>query len=551
MTRLGLLISYYFFFCAGPLTAAASTRILDGKIKIKVQKNGSLEIQESLHFDPRSTFPQGFYRDLPTTRLTPLGMRRRSSFTMQEAFINGASATVEIKTLPKGKRIQFISPAPSKEIHIRLQYTIEGHPSLLPGKETLRWTALANEWSIPVEHYSVLFITPPDMPLRHIHAMIKDSGEDMTIEMGLHGHTAKSPRPLSSKENIILTASFAPGTFTPPPQTPLHFLLDNLHIATGAAGMVLLWLYFLSIYIFNRKRPVQPTRPPPSDLSPAAARFILYGRIDGISLRATILSLIDKKYLALHKEAGNVYARAHPEANRNLLTPDQKAVADKLLKGNEALHRESLLQLLNTLSSFIYAYWRPRIAARDWTHISLGIIFTGGIVAAMTLTAQPETLTFGRILQTWLGAPITIAGAAGVLFLWTCTLTRLKRTAEPPAPGENRFVDVLFGIGLGFLSFGAVVAAADCFLRLIGDVSPILILIAAGLSLTNFLFFHILRHPTKEGLRAEASARALLQQLQNKTASKSIFTFAEPLECKIDTPPHLKKDLSLLDNTAA
>ena len=342
----------------------------------------------------------------------------------------------------------------------------------------------------------------------------------------------ETTRPLPPRHGLTIAVSWPPGLVTRPTQTDqlLYFFGDNKIEAVGATGVILLLLYYFSVWSRVGRDPaagtIIPRYGPPAGLSPAAARFVTRMGFDDKIFTAAIVSLAVKGYLTIKRGNDKVYT-LQTTGEMPQLSPGERALAHKLfttksgkIRLKQSNHKK-LGKSRTALKTALQNEYETSHFVRNFGYFVPGLVLTGLMVLGIAAFAEePVPALF---ICAWL-AGWFFAVAFLVMRVWTAwraalagpTITVLFGAITASAFALP-FVGFLF-VGLGF------------FTTLTSLGGAVLLAIAAVI---NILFFHLLKSPTTLG-------RELLDEIDG---FKEFLTVAEKDRMNMLNPPERTPEL--------
>src|SRR5262249_52350621 len=126
-----------------PQAAAAEERILAFDSQIKIAKDGTLDVTETIRVRVENVaINHGIYRDFPTRYKAPGGRRVRVGFTLQGTELDGQTEPNKVETLTNGVRIKIGSAdriVPQGEHVYTIRYQATRMIGRFDGYDELYW----------------------------------------------------------------------------------------------------------------------------------------------------------------------------------------------------------------------------------------------------------------------------------------------------------------------------------------------------------------------------------------------------------------------------
>jgi uncharacterized membrane protein YgcG len=525
-----VLLSSWFLCCRAPAQASpfASEEILDYHSDIRVQRDATLLVRETIRVRSAAVdIRHGIYRDFPTRYQDRLGNRYVIQFAVVEVTRDGQPEQFHMEERTNGERIYVgdknVALAPG-EYTYGLAYTADREIGFFADHDELYWNVTGSGWLFPIAHATATVTLPEDIPLSSVHM------DGYTGPQGARGKAFTSAigtgsavsficnQTLAAGEGFTLVLSWPKGYIQEPSgETRFrYFLEDNRPTLAGAAGLLLVLLYYIGAWFLVGRGPTKseivPAYEPPAGVSPAAMRYLVRMGFDDKTFTAAILDMAVKDYLSI-KEKDGVYTLKRSKAGDESLAAEEKAAAAKLFSqrrrhanhksgtdGGSKVSVEIKLQPMNhaILSDAVAAVKKTLHAAQhriyfvtNRRYFVLGVIFSVGTLAAiLVLETFNRRLALG-VISFWLVIwnIVVVMLVRQTLRLWKGT--RAGGSMKPRLVKQARSSTWLA------LAFVAPDIAALCVIA--WSTSVFLLLILAVLVGTNLLFHHLLKMPTRTG----------------------------------------------------
>ena len=525
------LLSGLFLCCPAVSQVAApssSEQILDYHSDIRVQQDASLRVRETIRVHSAGVeIHHGIYRDFPTLYKDHLGNRYVIHFEVVEVFRDGQPEKFHVEDQSNGERIytgdENVILAPG-EYTYALVYTVNREIGFFADHDELYWNVTGTGWLFPIAHASATVTLPENIPVSSLRM------DGYTGPPGARGKAFTSSigtgpavsfvctQSLPVGEGFTLVVSWPKG-YIPGPSGETrfrYFLDDNRPTLVGAAGLLVVSLYYVIVWLLVGRGPakssIMPIYEPPAGLSPAAMRYLVRMGFDDKIFTAAILDMAVKDYLSI-KEIGGIYTLKRSKASEQSLASEESAAAAELFPerrrdddhkngtddgGNAAA--EIKLQTKNhaILSDAIAAVKKALHAAEDkiyfvtnQRHLIPGIILSVAALAGMVAAEPFERRLVLGIVSFWL----SIWNIFVVVLVRQCL--HLWKGARAGGSMKPRLVKQARSSTLFALPFVAAEIVALCMLAWGTSVFVLLILLAVvG---TNLLFHYLLKAPTSAG----------------------------------------------------
>ena len=510
---------------ASPFT---SEEILEYHSDIRVQQDATLLVRETIRVRGAAVdIRHGIYRDFPTRYKDRLGNRYVIHFAVVEVLRDGQPEKFRLQELTNGERIYIgdenvmLTPG---EYTYALTYTANREIGFFADHDELYWNVTGTGWAFPIAHATATVTLPENVPPSSIRM------DGYTGPQGARGKAFASSmgtgsavsfvctQPLAAGEGFTLVVSWPKGYILGPSGEVRfrYFLEDNRPTLAGAAGLLLVLLYYSIVWMLVCRGPAKseiiPTYEPPAGLSPAAMRNLVRMGFDDKTFTAAILDMAVKDYLSI-KEKDGVYTLKRSKAGEQSLAPEEKAAANKLFsrRRSRANHKngaddggkvaaEVKLQTMNhaILSDALAVMKKTLRTAQDRIYfvtnrryLVLGVILSVGTLAGILAAETFNRRIFLGVISFWLAIWNIF-----VVMLVRQTL-RLWKGTRAGGSMKPRLVKQARSSTLFTLAFVAAEIAGLCVLAWSTSVFVLLILVI--LVGTNLLFHSLLKVPTRAG----------------------------------------------------
>jgi len=521
------------FLCSparSQVSPSATEGILDYQSDIRVQQDASLLVRETIRVrSAGAQIQHGIYRDFPTRYKDSLGNRYVVNFKIVEVFRDGQPEKFHVEDQSNSERIYFGDEKvilPPGEYTYALAYTVNREVGFFADHDELYWNVTGTGWLFPIASASATVTLPQNIPGSSLRL------DGYTGAQGARGkafQSSTSPgnvvsflttRPLPPGQGLTIVVSWPKGYVQEPSGEVRfrYFLEDNRPTLVGAAGLILVLLYYVTVWLRLGRAPAKSTivvlYEPPAGVSPAAMRYLVRMGFDDKTFTVAILDMAVKNYLSI-KENGGVFTLKRGKADKQSLAAEENAAADKLFRkagkkkgkvpkeeadDDSNAAAEIKLQMGNqaVLSDAIAAVKKSLHAAEDKIYfVTNRLYFIFGVllsVAALVFMSVAQTGDLRFILPF---ASVWLAGWSVAVFFLVRNAARLwkgvhgggsvskdlKKLARSNTPFAIPFVAAEIG----------VLTALGWF------VSPVALSILVALVAINVLFHKLLKAPTSAG----------------------------------------------------
>jgi uncharacterized membrane protein len=471
--------------------------ILQYTSDIAIETSGELLITETITVTAAGReIKRGIYRDFPTDYKDRFGNRVRVSFDVQSVTRDGAPENFFTEKLGNGVRLYM----GRKDVFLdkgtyayKITYRTDRSLGFFEDHDELYWNATGNDWAFPIMKAVALVTPPPGIDAAEIttDAFTGPSGSrERAFRVSVTGGNKlrfEAARVLRPGEGLTIVAGWPKGYVTEPTKQEKAQALfsDNSYLFMAAAGLLLLLGYYG--WAWNKvgrdplKGPVIPRFTPPDDLSPAAMRYILEMGHDRRSFTAAVINLAVKGYLTITEEKKLLglktcyVLKKTGESPSVKLSRGERRVGGKLFPGAartlklENKHHARISRAMESLEETMDEEYGKAHFRTNGGWLFPGIILSMAVLIITGWNAAREPAPF-LFLTFWLSIWLTATFA-----MWA------NRQIFPA------LVFSLFGVGAMF----AYAALA----------TPVVMLLLVVLLFTNFLFYQLLKAPTRLGQR--------------------------------------------------
>jgi uncharacterized membrane protein YgcG len=382
--------------------AWSEERILDYHSEIKLQDDAMLLVTETIQVVAEGDeIKRGIFRELP---MEP-GRNRRYLYWVHEATRNGQpiSAFTERRdgnlVVYLGSRDVLIPPGT-----YTYTLTYEAREGVYARDEfdEIYWNVNGTHWSFPIDRVTVRVNLPEAVPQDKLAVngstgAYGETGKAFTSAVPMPGVvTYESTRSFRPGENLTIRLGFPKGIVTPVlvPPDQARAVADQQNAARNwemwqtrwATGLIFagFLIYMLTGWYYLGKDPapgrITMRTEPPRGLSPVALRYLINQGYDLQMLSIGLVSLACKGAVTLGDADGDSFVARNRGADLNLLTPDERALYDKLFDHGEdmvvfnAANRKRLARANNYLKRAVVRIIHPRYMGRNALFNTVGVL---------------------------------------------------------------------------------------------------------------------------------------------------------------------------------
>jgi len=301
-----------------PMATLADERILSFHSDVRVFKDGMIEVTETIEVRAEGKqIRRGLYRDFPVDYEDRLGNTHRIKLEPQAVLRNGKPESFH--TVISGRDVRTYFGRSSHFIDHGLhtyifRYRANRMLGFFDEHDELYWNVTGNDWAFPIDKATATirleFDAPRDAILvegytGRMGSKAQDYGRFMDDSGDVH-FVANNPLPTAHGMTIVV--GWPKGLVDEPTATDRvgWLLKDNSNLLAAVAGLLLLLLYYVPVWLKHGRDPVEGvmvTRyEPPKGFSPASLRYIRQMYYDDKVMTAAIVNLAVKGYIEIKKK---------------------------------------------------------------------------------------------------------------------------------------------------------------------------------------------------------------------------------------------------------
>ena len=338
----------------GANPAAAEERILDFDSRIAVQKDGAIDVVETIRvIAENNQIRHGIYRDFPTRYSIPNGGRVKVGFTLLDTALDGAPVRASREGRGNGVRIKLGDPetlvSPGEHSYT-IHYRATRELGFYKDYDELYWNVTGNGWIFPIDHASATIAIPSAVDFGEAAAYTGAQGSsarNAEVSSRTPGEIRfETTASLGPYEGLTVAAAFPKGVVDEPSENQKlgWFIVDFLPILIAALGLGATAFFLVHAYRKAGRDPragtVVPLFSPPDNLSPAAMRYVVEQSFDNRAFAAALVEAGVKGHVRLVEEKGFLFfggdkfiEGVSTSASQELGDAEQRAVATLVAPG--------------------------------------------------------------------------------------------------------------------------------------------------------------------------------------------------------------------------
>ena len=336
-----------------PKTFAFSESVKNYDIDLTINKEGTINIKETIVYDFGEMQRHGIYRNINTIKVNEGG--KRYKLKIDNLSVKDSSGnTYKFTKSKSGNSLNLKIGDPNTLItgvHTYvIDYTVSGAITYFSDHDELYWNLTGNEWDVPIENSNSIISLPNEISMDNVNVICYEGYKGSTSQNCLAGKTdsnvvVSTSRLLQSKEGLTAVVSFPKGVVKQiePVEDRPSFLITIFRFIIGLFSFW--WFLFLPFKILfksvNEKKFVKRNQrivsawfepPEYSDgtvFTPAETGFIIDKTIDHKELTATIIHLAQRGFLKIKSDGKHNFSFLKLKSED---TPDLRDFEKEVLK---------------------------------------------------------------------------------------------------------------------------------------------------------------------------------------------------------------------------
>ncbi|HEY0130565.1 MAG TPA: DUF2207 domain-containing protein [Allosphingosinicella sp.] len=500
-----------------PAAASAEERILHYLSDVLVQRDGSLDVTETIRVRSESALiDHGIYRDFPTRYTGRTGAQVRVGFEVVNVQRNGADEPWHTERQGNGVRVYMGSAetnVPPGEHVYSIRYRTTRQLGFFKDHDELYWNATGNGWVFPIDVAEARIRLPQPVPFGQRAFYTGPQGSTATnaeVVSEAPGEIVfRTTEPLAPGEGLTVAPAWPKGVVTPPtpPSAAGHWLRDNGPPAAGVLALLGVLAYYFHAWRRAGRDPkpgtIVPIFSPPDGLSAAAMRYITEMDADSRAFAAALVQLGVGGHLRLtEEEVGFFFGRKkttiEKTAGRTDLEEPEASMLSRLFAEGDSILMEqknhaTFSGAKDALEAGLKRVHEGRLFVRNRIWAVRGLVLMVGALAlpaAAVLLASPGDYGRNDILVA-LAALLLPAAALGLYVLSGGKYGAMAMSAKLSAA----FLGVI-GLVAGVVTIGNAVEGIVAYGEIRRLIPLAIPLLALPVVLTAFSW---MAAPTREG----------------------------------------------------
>jgi len=432
LLSLAILVAIAFLVAMPGLALAEQERITSFDSAITVSQDGSLRVENTISaVVTGDQIQHGIYYDFPTIYSNArTGGRLVIDFRVLGVQRDGQTEPYTVENRINGKRVKIGSADtiidPGQHTWA-IRFSVDRELGYFTDYDELYWNVTGSGWLFPIERASATITLPAGAAAR-ITGLAAYTGRpgstasDVTTTQGTDGTpTFVTTSTLNPGEGLTIVVGWPKGFVqAPTAATRLGwFFRDNGALVVGLLGVLLVFLYYMTIWYRYGKDPDRGTVfarfAPPEGISPGGARYLSRMGHDSKTFTAALIDMAVKRYISIHQER-HKYWIERDTAPDSVLSDDELAIAGVLIGASSRVdfqqeNAEEIQRAIIASKRPLEADYQPRFFVSNTGYLLTGILFSIGVaVLTFFLSTRGNTLQFAALIV----VGVALAVMAGV-----------------------------------------------------------------------------------------------------------------------------------------
>ena len=305
--------------CAAFAPAAAEERIQRFISDVEVQRNGDLQVTETIAIRAEGRqIKRGILRDFPTTYRRADGSRVEVGFDVQSVMRDGQPEGFVTERMANGVRVRIgredrtVTPGVHQYV---IRYRTTRQIGFFKDYDELYWNATGTGWTFPIDMAEARINLPERVAFGQSALYTGPQGargkDAMVVEQSPGRIVFRTTSALPVANGLTVAASWPKGVVLEPTRAQQFeaMLKDEPALLTGAiGGGLVIAYYFLAWFLVGRDPPrgtIIPLFAPPKGMSAASVRFVNEMGFDDRVFAAGIVGLGVNGHLKLIDRGGS------------------------------------------------------------------------------------------------------------------------------------------------------------------------------------------------------------------------------------------------------
>jgi len=425
------------FLVVASTTAHAEERILHYLSDVQVQKDGTLEVAETIDIRvEHDRINHGIYRDFPTRYRDRNGGQVRVGFTFEGATLDGLPVPATTDHVGNGVRIKVGDSEKFVDIgehNYVLRYRTTRQVGRFKDYDELYWNATGNGWIFPIDVAEARIRLPEAVSFGQRSAYtgsFGSSSSDAEVADEKPGEILfRTTRELGPGEGLTIAAAFPKGIVAeaPPSSRLAQWFGDNGPPFVGLLGLLAACSFYYVAWRRAGRNPragtVVPIFSPSDDLTPAGMRYVTKMSADDRSFAAALVDMGVRGHIKLVEEDRGWLSGKKMRLERlhadSALPPDEDAALNCLCRPGEEImmeqkNHENFSAAKSALSEILKDKYEGRLFKRNLGWAAAGLFL---FAAILWMTAAAIDIAIDGSYTWQIGVVLGILAGTGLLWI--------------------------------------------------------------------------------------------------------------------------------------
>jgi uncharacterized membrane protein len=288
-------------------------KIKNFSIEIKINKDSSFLIKESIVYDFGGNLKHGIYRDIPLKNIKIKVLKVVDEFDNPYPFeVSKERGYLKIKIGDPKKLI-------TGQHTYNIFYQVFNGLGFFADHDELYWNVTGNEWNVPIEKSQALILLPEKISIENLKfdcftGPFGSKEKDCSFRINEDGNAIfESKKKLYQKEGLTIVLGWPKGVIKEP--SIFQKLLWKIEAYFHLSFLIPIFVF---IYLFEEwlrkgkdpkiKRPIVVEYEPPDNLRAAEVSLIMNQKIQPKDIAATLIDLAIRGFIKIREvKTGNIF----------------------------------------------------------------------------------------------------------------------------------------------------------------------------------------------------------------------------------------------------
>jgi len=327
-------------------------RILSFQSDVVVHPDASMEVTETIRVLAQGfEIKHGIIREFPTRYKDAEGNPVEVGFRLKEVRRDGVPEQYALGAMANGVSIRIGKPdvyvEPGEHTYTII-YATSRQLGFFSGYDELYWNVTGNGWNTPIDEADAVVSLPEGISGADIRTTAYTGaygmrGADYSASVADSHAEFHTSRALGRYEGLTIVVQWPEGHVHRPTRAELGWqrLLKRLAVILACLGVIAAglyyWLSWLKVGVDPPSGFITPRDTPPTELSPAALRYIVHLGADAKAFTTALISLGAKGAVRIEEGKNNKYTLTKLAEPTAPLATDEAMLLGVLFSGGESV----------------------------------------------------------------------------------------------------------------------------------------------------------------------------------------------------------------------